>query len=422
MSKRSWPRARLWLGVAVFGTALTIAVLRVTPLPRLFGLRLHMPWAMNDFKTAIYCPTAMFLNGGNPYDQARFVEFCPVGLPFPPYLPATMVLHAPFGFIPMDLSAFLYFGCSVALSVMVVWLALRLSGAEILAGDVLFGTGLLLLSRPGQWNLLLGQPAHALTLVTYAALYLARRVPYAGGLAAAVAAFKPSFGLPLIALLLARRDFRAAFAAMGFTVILNLPPALQLADRAGGMRPLLGQLFAAQSAYQLTNSPVSQVYSIDLPSLISRLSGHWIGAGGYLLVALGVLTAGALAIRAVPAPTEGAGAHLTASIICLAVLVGIHHNAYDLVLLTGPAILLAKRALPAELVGERPRVLFLSLYALLGANYVTTLSVLHRLEPRSVGWMLLASLNSLLLLVIFLGYTTLTILHRPAGARSREPA
>ena len=52
------------IGSAVFTSALAVAILRVTTLSQLFGVRLRMPWTMNDFKTAIYCPVAIFLQGG----------------------------------------------------------------------------------------------------------------------------------------------------------------------------------------------------------------------------------------------------------------------------------------------------------------------------------------------------------------------
>lgn len=404
-----WSRTKVWIGLAVFGAALTIAILRVTALPSWFGVRLSMPWAMNDFKTAIYCPTAMFLQGGNPYDTEQFIAFCPVQLPFPPYLPATMVLHAPFGMLSMDTAAVVYFAFSVAISILVVWLALRLSGARWCAAEVLLGAGILLLSRPGQWNLLLGQPALELTLATYAALYLSRRSPYASGLAASVAMFKPTFGLPLALLMLARRDFRAVGVAIILTIVVNLPPFMLLADRAGGPGLLIRQILAARSTYQTTNSPALQVYSVDLPSLISRFNGQWVGTELYVVIALVILGIAALALRAIPFPTEGPGAHLTASLISLAMLVGVHHNAYDLVLLVAPVILLAKRALPTGLLTDRNRLALLSLYALLGANYVTTLSVLHRLEPSSALWLILASINGALILTIFLTYATLAI-------------
>jgi hypothetical protein len=57
-------------------------------------------------------------------------------------------------------------------------------------------------SRPGQWNLLLGQPALELTLPTYAALYNARRAPGLSGLALAISMYKPTFGIPLAVLTL----------------------------------------------------------------------------------------------------------------------------------------------------------------------------------------------------------------------------
>jgi hypothetical protein len=409
-------RARLLISLTVFAIALTIAILRVTTLSELFGVRLSMPWTMNDFRTAIYCPAAIFMRGGNPYDQQQFLTFCPVKSAFPTYLPATLVLHGPLGLLPIDTATLMYFGLNVALSLIVVWLALRLSEARMVTADVFLGAGLLLLTRPGQWGLLLGQPALELTFATYVALYFARRRTIASGLALGVAMYKPTVGIPLGLLMLARGDLRAVLMAAGFAVLLNLPPVLLLVARAGDPGIFIQQVLDAQAAYQTTNNPVFQVYTVDLPSLISRLSGHWIGWPLYALTTLVVLLITVFAIRAIPSPAREPGAHLSVSLICLATVLSIHHNAYDLVLLVAPVVVLAKFTLPRDLFTARSRIGLLVLYSLLGANYVTTLSVLHRVEHHSLLWLVLASLNSALLLVIFSTYVVLVITRSRAQA------
>ncbi|MGI8521423.1 MAG: glycosyltransferase 87 family protein, partial [Actinomycetota bacterium] len=160
---------KLLIGCAVFASALGVALLRTTPLSEVFGVRLSMPWTMNDFKTAIYCPVVIFQEGGNPYDREQFLRFCPVRDVFPLYLPATLILHAPFGLLPIGAAALAYFTLNVLLSLAIVVLALRLAGGTVTAAHVLLGAGLLLFSRPGQWNLLLGQPGLVLAIATYVA-------------------------------------------------------------------------------------------------------------------------------------------------------------------------------------------------------------------------------------------------------------
>jgi hypothetical protein len=425
-------QTRLLVGVAVFLVALAVAVLRVTTLSQSFGVRLSMPLPLNDFNAAVYCPASAFVHGANPYDRRQLLQFCPArvycrgSVPgkagrfsrydvescasadvFPPYLPATLILHAPFALLSMNSAGVVYFLLNVGLAAGLVVFALRMTGGRMSSADVFLGAGLLLLSRPGQWNLLLGQVALELTLATYIALYCARDSPRVSGVALAVAAYKPTFGVPLALLMLARGDRRAVAWGAVFTLILNLPPTLVLFHRAGGPETFFDQLIRSQAAYQAINDPSSRVFDVDLLGLLSRLMGGWIGSGPYLLISLLVLVATARAIRTTGAPWRGQGANLSASLVCLGMLLSMHHNAYDLVLLTAPVIFLARSSLPPHLLRPQWRLGLLTLYALLGANYVTTLSVLHHLEHHRPAWLVLASLNGALLLGIFLIYLAL---------------
>jgi len=423
-------QTRLLVGVAVFLTALGVGVLRVTTLSQLFGVRLSMPLPLNDFNAAVYCPVSAFVHGRNPYDRPQLFQSCPArvycrgsvsGKPegrfnrydpescassdvFPPFLPATLILHAPFALLSMNSAGVVYFLLNVGLAAGLVVFALWMTGGRVSSADVFLGAGLLLLSRPGQWNLLLGQSALELTLATYIALYCAHGSPRVSGAALAFAAYKPTFGIPLGLLMLARGDRRAVAWGAGFTLILNLPPALVLTHRAGGPETFFAELMRSQAAAQAINDPTSRVFSVDLPGLLSRWIGSWIGAGPYLLISLLVLVAAARAIRAADSRWRGQGANLSATLVCLGILLSMHHNAYDLVLLIAPVVFLARSSLPPPLVRPQWRLGLLALYALLGANYVTTLSVLHHLEHNRPVWLALASLNGALLLGIFLIY------------------
>ncbi len=397
-------RLRLLVGFAVFATALAVAILRVTTLSELLGVRLSMPWAMNDFKTAIYCPVAIFLDGGNPYDQDQFLGFCPVQDVFPLYLPATLLLHAPLGLLSLETGTLLYFGLTAVLGVLCVWVALRLTDGTASPAAVLLGAGLLLLSRPGQWDLLLGQPALELSLATYVALYQARRAPLLSGLALAVAMYKPTFGVPLAALMLARGDYRAVMAGGLFAVALNAPPVLLLAQRAGGFESFVQDLLRSQQAWKTAVDPSTQVYGVDAPGLVSRLAGTRLPPAAYLAVSLLVLGAASAALRSIRGLRESRFDHLSATIVCLGILLSVHHHAYDLVLLVLPVAALVKSRLPAIFLQPGRRRGLLLLVTLLGANYVTTLSVLRRLEENRAAWLPLASLNGVLLLVVFLIY------------------
>ena len=422
-------RTRVLVGGAVLTTALVLAILRATTFSQLLGVRLAMPLPLNDFKAAIYCPVTVFVNGGNPYDRNQLIRSCPravycreAGLQeakssaepfvavqpctpsdvFPPYLPATLILHAPFVLLSIETAALAHFFLNVALSLAVVVFALRRTAGRVASGDVLLGAGLLLLSRPGQWNLLLGQSALELTLATFIALYRSRSAPYLSGLALAVAAYKPTFGIPLALLMVARGDTPAVAWGLAFTACLNLPPALLLVGRAGGLEPFVADLVQSQAVYQSVNDPASQVFGIDFPGLLSRWMGGWMSSVPYALVGIVMLVVTGAVVRRVG--RSGQEANLSATLICLGILLSVHHNAYDLVLLVAPVVFVARSSLPPIFQQRSVRHSLLALFGVLGCNYVTTFSVLHRLEHRRAAWLVLASLNGVLLLTLFLIY------------------
>ncbi|MBA3496727.1 MAG: DUF2029 domain-containing protein [Gemmatimonadales bacterium] len=402
--QRASGRSGWLLGLIVFAAALALIVLRITALSRWSGVRLNAPWLMTDFKSAIFCPVALFLQGGNPYSREQYLHFCPVQDVFPLYLPATLILHAPFGVLSINAAAVVYFVATIALSVFIVMLALRLTSGEATVGSVLLGAGLLLLSRPGQWNLLLGQPALELAIATYVAMYWARRAPLLSGLAVAVTLYKPTFGVPLAVLMLVRGDGRAVAAAAVFAAILNVPPLLVLLGRSGGLDPFIQELLRSQRAWQDVVNPAALVWGVDLPSLVAKALGVRLAPGAYVALSLAVLGATAAALRSLRHTKERLMEHLSASLICLGILLSLHHHGYDLVLLVAPIVAVATSRLPAGFLLRWRRLTVLGLFALLGANYATTLSVLQHLTHQRAAWLVLASANAIILLAIFLVY------------------
>jgi hypothetical protein len=129
------------------------AVTRVNPPGRVDPAR----WVLQDFRDAIYYPVVAFLEGRNPYDQDALARTYPVGQPFPPYLPVTLLVHQPFGLLPQAESGGVFFLCTIALTGAVAALAIGGAGVPVTAAGVLGLTALLLLSRPGNMNLALGQ-------------------------------------------------------------------------------------------------------------------------------------------------------------------------------------------------------------------------------------------------------------------------
>jgi hypothetical protein len=210
-------------------------------------------------------------------------------------------------------------------------------------------------------------------------------------------------------------------------ILLNGPPLLVLVQRAGGLESFAQNLLQSQRAWQGAVDPSTQVFGVDAPGLLGRLLGARLPVGVYLAVSLAVLAAAAGALRSTTRLENTKFDHLSATVICLGILLSVHHHAYDLVLLVAPIVALVKGSLPGAFLMPWRRVSLLTLFALLGLNYVTTLSVLHHFEQYQRTWLLLASLNGIFLLLIFLAYVAPAIADSgglastPAGPASNEP-
>jgi len=132
-----------------------------------------------------------------------------------------------------------------------------------------------------------------------------------------------------------------------------------------------------------------------------------------------VLGVAAYAVTAAERLERGRTRSLSATVICLAILLCGYHQAYDLLLLTLPLVALAEDRLPAGLFTPRQRWVLLLLFAGLAANYASSFGVLERLgiyEPSAravpsarLAWLLLVTLNGAALVVLFVSYTVATL-------------
>lgn len=402
----------LLASVAFLGIALLVAVFR--PAFGHGGNLRAVTALMNDFALNVYYPSRALLDRVNPYDQATYLARYPVDSAFPPYLPVTLLLHLPFACLPFHEAALAYLCVSVALVTLLAWISLRFCGRRSGLPMALATAALIVLSRPGRQLLVLGQPAIEFILATYLALYYARRFPLASGLGLALSLSKPTFGLPLGALMLARRTNKTAVTfGAAFTVLLNLPVLAMLAFRAGSVSALWHTLVAALHANQgdpsfLVVNPATSSLRVDMSSLLSRVVGHALDGAAQGAVMLAVLTGAAFAIRRSETSPDDRRIRAADSILCIAALLSIYHQAYDLVLLTMPFAALAARRLPPVFNANHFRLPLLGLYTVLAANYAASYSVLSKLhlvpvsgEPTSPTgglWLLLVSVNGLALL------------------------
>lgn len=414
MSSHSVRRPRVWLAALALIAALGIAALRVTTLSNMGGLRLSASWALIDFHQTIYYPVRAFIDGINPYDRATYRARYPEIEPFPPFLPSTLLIHLPFGVMPLALAEMAYVAFSVVLIVLLGRAAVRANGVTSWT-PALVAAALVTLSRPGQWNLLLGQVTLQAVLLSWVAVHLAQRTPWLSGLALGAAAFKPTFALPIAMLMLARGNFKAVGAGVVSALALNLPVAAILEHRAGALQLLAEnpaqpyQSWAGRS----DSSRGTSFYRLDLVAMFARFSGHSLSHAEQAVIAIVVLAVAALLLRRMRGSETTPGRQaLSEAIIFIATLLCVHHLDYDLLLLAFPLAALVYRRMPGLLENVTVRRAMLWLFALMAANYLSTRSVVERLAPDVPVWLALTSANTLALVLIF-AMCGLTVLRLP---------
>ncbi len=380
---------------------LGLVIFRLTSFSEVFLVR--ATWAMADFQVAIYYPVVAFLSGINPYAAERFLELYPVADQFPLYPPATFVVHMPFGLLWPRTAFSAYFLFTLALTFLLGYASLTFNKLEVRTTDVLLIGGLILLSRPGHWNLLLGQPTLQIVLASYVALYFAKHFPIVSGLGLTISMIKPTFGIPIALLMLAQRHVRPVLYGGAITALINVPLVVVLAYREQGFGLLGGVLVKNFHTFQQLPyiNPATSTIRIDAIAFISHFIGDPLDNITKVIIAVLILGIAGWTLARIARLHDERFWTLAAGIACLAVLLSVYHQAYDLLLLVLPFVGLVGRRFPSEFYSSYRYRLSVGLLTVLAANYGSTHSIMRFVPPENGLWLILVSINSAALLTLF---------------------
>jgi hypothetical protein len=340
--------------------------------------------AGGDFRDAIYYPVRALLDGVNPYDPTAFLAYSPAsGQWFPLYSPLHLTLHLPLAILSFEAALWLYAGLTLILTVVLAGTAVRLAGFGSSAALVLGVSALLLISNGGRANLINLQPTIIIVLAIYLTL-VTRDRPWLAAFGVAVAFIKPQFGLPFVALLFLTDRAGAAWRGLVLTAATAAPVTIRLVLMEGGVGGLLGAIrrnleFAANDT--ISDYQIGLARSFDLGS--STLA---------MAVALVFILAAVVALDG-RAPTASP-ANLT--LFTSAILLGLFHVNYDLLLLTWPALAAARVVTNGR--GTRLDLALLGLFLLLFFNPFTSSFVIDQLPISDV----LGALTAVTLVATFL--------------------
>jgi len=265
-------------------------------------------------------------------------------------------------------------------------------------------------------TLYIGQCAAYLVAATYLALLLGERRPVLAGLALAVACAKPTFGIPLCAVMLARGDRAALVWGLGIAAVAGAVMVAVLAPAAGGLGPLVVSIRGSYARLMQDPSAnaVSSIIRLDPVALIGRLLG---GPVAESAATLAFIAAGTMAAWRITR-TGGTDARLrSACVACVMILACMYHQSYDGLLLTLPLVALAS----GRLTGA-PMTRALALVAMLVplANYLATDTVVEALGMSGTARTFVGSVNGAALLLAFVAVTVLAVgrrgVERPLAA------
>jgi hypothetical protein len=410
-----------WLVMALvlFALALGLTLFRLTRLSSTGGFSLKADWAMWDFRATVYYPAVDFLNGDNPYDHEQFRARYPTEGAFTPYPPAILLIDLPFGLMSYAHAAVAFYLCTIALTVVVALMAVRMNGLPASAALVLTVASVMILSRPGHMNLLLGQNTLLYVIGTYLAIDCAETSPGWSGLGVSLACLKPTFGIPLVLLMLVQQRFRAILHAIGIGALMNLPPLLILICNCGGVAPFLRSWVSNFGAFEQDAhvNPLTSPLLLNVSGVVSRLAGRPLGTVGEATILLVLLGAAAVALRVLVEQNGREARALATTVVALATLTAIHHQPYDLLLLTLPCVALLGRRLPAAFYAPKLYWSLVVLLAVLAFNYIATFSGVAALGLSGLSLRLVTEVNPIALLALFvLVVRTLIVARRPIVA------
>jgi hypothetical protein len=362
-------------------------------------------WGLADFRDNAYYPVVALAHGDNPYDAATYTRRYPVGNSLPPYLPLTLALHAPLAILPLEWAELVHWLFTASLALPLAGLALAVCSARRDPTVLMVMAAVVLLSRPGHWNLVLGQSAMLLAVATFGALHCLHARPALSGVLLVVTSIKPSFGVPLAVLMTAMGGGRVVLPAAVVAVLVSLVVAVPLAEAAGGVQALAASMFATVSAFaaKVDVRATGDGFRVDLIGLVGRLCGREAGLVGELLMSAGILAIGVLAVLRVRR-SQRDEAHLAVSVTCVTVLMCMYHNAYDALLLVLPvtAALTARRLRPWSSHPGVHLVLVVCL-AIPLVNYLASDTAMGILgATRGMGfWVAIMSVNGVALVLAF---------------------
>lgn len=377
--------------------------------------------AFRDFHNAVYYPVRAFITGENPYSPS-YLEYHPDGLGYPMFYPSNLVLHAPFGFLQVEVSQWVFLGVNFLLMLLVVWLAIGFTGCKPWPALVFVLSGFFILTRPGVLNYYGAQVTLMHVLGCLLALQYGRSKPALAALGLLLASCKPTFTIPLAILMLCRGNWKSVSMGTILSVVVGVGAVAWIASNNDGLDQFAEQF---KSTYlDVESQPeipkvINSGTRVDTYSILPRWDLIAPDSKWELGLLAAIVTFAGLCVLLEKSDRQLDGSMGRFGVLaCLAVLISVYHQPYDALLLMIPLI-----ALVFQLRASNPvfgKVMTCVLILLIGfpmLNFIGTRMVLNRLDVAagSIEWRIIVTANAIALLAALLLVGTRMIFSRMIG-------
>ena len=296
----------------------------------------------SDFHNGAYFTSLAFRDGVNPYSTAAMDRYL-LTRSSPIYSPVVFFWHLPFTFLNLYAADIAFFVFNTAMLGLLAWMGISMSNHRFRLGIWLLLFTILVFSRPGHITLFTGYFTSELVIGTIVAIHFAATRPFVSGCGMLLASGKPTYILPLIVLMICRRNYRAVVTGLVLCTAGGLIGLGWLASFSSPMEVVAGINEGRVALHNdPTEDPVNTWTRLDTVGTMSKVLGWKPSDPVYLISMLAMLAIPCwLIFKASPNEQNRGATGLTALIACLTILVSIYHHSYDSLLIAVPLIGLA---------------------------------------------------------------------------------
>lgn len=372
------------------------------------GQKTEFDWSargLSDFHSC-YIFGKIFRYGLSPYAvQER--DDLQTARPAAPFSPVLFYMFWPLSYLSMAGADVVFCALNVAMLGLLGYWVFRFSDQPVSLHWWLAVFGFIVFSRSGHITLYTGYFTAILVIGTILAFQYAHRKPWLSGVGILLASAKPTYIIPLLILLVYRKNYKAAVVGTILSAIVAAAGIAWLAADSS-VPEVINTVLKGQEAFDddPTEFPINTWTRIDIVGMFAKAI-DWIPDNkvylGCMLVLL--IPPGVVIRRAVDLEKNKGAMGLTALISMLALLVTLYHHSYDCMLVVPSvlSLLLFGHETMVE-VPKRARQIVIALLLVPPVNYLSTLSFRDKLglDQYSFTWQSITMINGFCLTISLL--------------------